>query len=302
MRATPPFPAPAGLTGHGVRVSVTRARRGGRLALAGHYLALGLLAVLFAFPFYWMFVTSLETTSHIFDLPPNFLPLWDWGNYADAWNATAWGRYFLNTVFIAATVTALVLLTSLLAAYAFAMLRFPGKGLLFLVILLVLVIPDEVILAPQDIILLKIGWLNTYQALIVPFAASPFGIFLLRQFFLGLPPELWDAAQIDGAGRTTYLFRVAAPLAGPALGAVALYTFLGMWNQFLYPLVIAAFNSDIWPIQVGLNDFVQKNNIAWTQLDAASVFTTLPLLVVFLLTQKTIINGVAASGGGAVKG
>ncbi len=302
MRTAPLVPIPTRPAHEGVHTGATRARRGGRAALAGHYLALGLLAVLFAFPFYWMFVTSLETTAHIFDLPPNFLPLWDWNNYADAWNATSWGRYFLNTVFMAATVTALVLLTSLLAAYAFAMLRFPGKGLLFLIILLVLVIPDEVILAPQDIILGNIGWLNTYQALIVPFAASPFGIFLLRQFFLGLPPELWDAAQIDGAGRTTYLFRVAAPLAGPALGAVALYTFLGMWNQFLYPLVIAAFNSDIWPIQVGLNDFVQKNNIAWTQLAAASVFTTLPLLVVFLLTQKTIINGVAASGGGAVKG
>lgn len=272
-------------------------RRLGRLA---HYLALILLGGLFAFPFYWMFVTSVEPASRLSDIPPNVLPLWDWHGYADAWNAAPWGRYFLNTVFIASAATAIAVATSLFAGYAFATLRFPGKALLFLAVLMVLVIPDEVILIPQYIILGDLNWLNTYQSEIVPFGASAFGIFLLRQFFMGLPRELWDAAQIDGCARTRFLLQVAAPLARPALATVALYTFMGMWNQFLYPLVIAGLNPDVQPLQVGLATFLSVNSVQWGQLAAASVFTTLPVLVVFLVVQRQLIEGVASASGSVV--
>jgi multiple sugar transport system permease protein len=272
-------------------------RRARRLPRLAHYAVLIVLGALFAFPFYWMFVTSVESPGRLSDVPPNFLPLWDWHNYVAAWNAAPWGRYFLNTVFMAGAATALALLTSLLAAYAFAMLRFPGKQLLFAAILMVLVIPDVVILVPQYLILSDLNWLNTYQALIVPFGANAFGIFLLRQFFLSLPGELWDAAQIDGCSRTGYLFRVAAPLARPVLGVVGLYSFLSMWNQFLYPLVMAGGNADVQPVQVGLSAFLGTYNVDWSLLAAASVFTTLPLLVVFFLAQKQIIEGVALAGG-----
>jgi len=268
----------------------------------GAYILLVALAMLFAFPFYWMFVTSVEPAGRLSDVPPNVLPLWNWAAYAQAWAAAPWPRYFLNTVFTAGSATLLALVTSLLAAYAFALLRFPGKNVLFVLILMVLVIPDEVILIPQYMILGNLGWLNTYQAQIVPFGASAFGIFLLRQFFLTLPADLWEAAQIDGCGRTGYLLRVAAPLARPALGAVALFTFLGMWNQFLYPLVVAGLDPDVQPIQVGLAAFFGAHSIAWSQLAAASVFTTLPLLLVFLCAQRQIIDGVAAAGSGALKG
>jgi len=280
-------------------------RRGIRPGHVVRYALLLLLAVIFAFPFYWMFVTSVEPAARLGDTPPNVLPLWDWGNYADAWNAVTnpgWMRYFANTVFIAGATTALALATALPAAYAFAVLRFPGKRLLFLVILMVLVIPDEVILIPQYQVLGWLGWLDTYQAQIVPFGASAFGIFLLRQVFLGLPPELWDAAQLDGCSRTRYLVRVAAPLAGPALVAVALYTFLGSWNQFLYPLIVTT-TPDVQPLQVGLATFLGvPHSVQYGQLAAASAFTILPVLAIFLAAQRIIIEGVATAGGGALKG
>jgi multiple sugar transport system permease protein len=265
------------------------------------YVGLIVLAVLFAFPFYWMFVTSVEPPARLSDIPPNMVPLWDWRNYADAWNAAPWGRYFLNTVFIATAATVLALFTSLLAGYAFGTLRFPAKGLLFLLVLMVLIIPDEVILIPQYLILGDLNWLNTYQAQIVPFGASAFGIFLLRQFFLSLPRDLWDAAQLDGCSRTGYLMYVAAPLARPVLAAAGLYTFLGMWNQFLFPLVVAGLDPDVQPLQVGLATFLGVHNVEYSLLAAASVFTTLPLLLVFFFTQKHIIEGVAATGAGALK-
>lgn len=269
----------------------------GRVA---HYAALITLAVLFAFPFYWMFITSIEPASRLSDIPPNMLPQWDWRNYAEAWNAAPWGRYFLNTAFIACSATLLAVVTSLFAGYAFGTLRFPARNLLFLAVLMVLIIPDEVILIPQYIILGDLNWLNTYQAQIVPFGASAFGIFLLRQFFLGLPPELWDAAQIDGCSRTRFLLRVAAPLAGPALATVGLYTFMAMWNQFLYPLVVAGLDPDVQPVQVGLSEFLGAHSVEWSQLAAASVFTTLPILVVFLLMQKQLMEGVASASGSVV--
>jgi multiple sugar transport system permease protein len=265
------------------------------------YAALIVLALLFAFPFYWMFVTSVEPPARLSDIPPNMVPLWDWRNYADAWNAAPWGRYFLNTVFVSSAATAIALGSSLLAGFAFGTLRFPGKGLLFLLVLMVLIIPDEVILIPQYLILGDLNWLNTYQAQIVPFGASAFGIFLLRQFFLSLPRDLWDAAQLDGCSRTGYLIYIAAPLARPVLAAASLYIFLGMWNQFLFPLVVAGLDPDVQPLQVGLATFLGVHNVEYSLLAAASVFTTLPLLVVFLFTQKHIIEGVAATGAGALK-
>jgi len=280
-------------------------RRGMRPERVARYAALLALAALFAFPFYWMFVTSVEPAARLADTPPNVLPLWDWRNYADAWNAVTnpgWARYFANTVFIAGGTTALAVVTSLPAAYAFATLRFPGKRLLFLAILMVLVIPDEVIHIPQYQVLGWLGWLDTYQAQIVPFGASAFGIFLLRQVFLGLPPELWDAARLDGCSRTAYLVRVAAPLAGPALVAVALYTFLGSWNQFLYPLIVTI-TPDVQPLQVGLATFLGvPHSVQYGQLAAASAFTILPILAIFLAAQRIIIEGVATAGGGALKG
>jgi multiple sugar transport system permease protein len=165
---------------------------------------------------------------------------------------------------------------------------------------MVLIIPDEVILIPQYIILGDLNWLNTYQSEVIPFGASAFGIFLLRQFFLSLPPELWDAAQMDGCSRTRYVLGIAAPMALPALITVGLYTFMGMWNQFLYPLVVAGLNPDVQPLQVGLSVFQGAHSVEWSQLAAASVFTTLPILVIFLVLQRQLVEGVASASGSVV--
>ncbi len=288
-----------------VQATPSKRRRGMRTGRVVRYAALLLLAAVFAFPFYWMFVTSVEPAARLGDVPPNVLPLWDWANYADAWNAVTnpgWPRYFGNTVFIASATTVLAVVTALPAAYALALLHFPGKRVFFLIVLIVLVIPDEVILIPQYQVLGWLGWLDTYQAQIIPFGASALGIFLLRQVFLGLPGALWDAAQLDGCTRTTYLVRVATPLASPALVAVALYTFLGSWNQFLYPLIVTT-TPDVQPLQVGLATFLGvPHNTQYGQLAAASAFTALPIFIIFFVAQKTIIEGVSAAGGGALKG
>jgi multiple sugar transport system permease protein len=263
--------------------------------LGPRYLVAVPLAVAFAFPFYWMVVTSLSTLDQVFNFPPNLLPLGHIENFARAWGVVPWGRYFFNTVLVATTTTALVLATSTLAGYAFAAMHMVGKSLLFGVVLAVYMVPTEVTLVPNFIILKTLGWIDTYQAQIVPFAASVFGIFLMRQFFLTLPKDLWEAAQLDGCRHLRYLVTIAAPLARPALITVAVFHFVLSWNAFLWPLVVTTSNS-VRPIQVGLTAFSYNENTDPVLLAAGSLMATLPLLIVFMIAQRRLVGGIATSG------
>ena len=258
--------------------------------------ALAILATAaFVFPFYWMVVIALNDQQHVFNFPPDFIPRWHFENFATVWAARPWGRYFLNTVIVAVTTTAAVLVTSTLAGYAFASMRFPGARILFGLILLVYMVPTEVTLVPNFIILKNLGWIDTYQAQIVPFAASVFGIFLMRQFFLSLPKDLWEAAQLDGCGHLRYLFTVAAPLARAPLVTVGLFHFVAGWNSYLWPLIVANTDS-VRPIQVGLNAFQTAESTDPVLLAAGSLMTTLPILLLFLVAQRQIVGGIASSG------
>jgi multiple sugar transport system permease protein len=257
-----------------------------------------LIGALFAFPFYWVVVTSLNTTSQALAFPPVLLPHWVWSNYVRAFEGAPWLRYFFNTVFIASTTTLLVLFTSILAGYAFGAMRWPGRQLLFGLVLSLLLIPATVLLVPDYILLHDLHWLNTYQAQIIPWGASVFAIFLLRQFFLSFPPEYWEAAQLDGASRWWFLWRIAVPQARPALVTIAVYIFLGSWNSFLWPFIMT--NSPrVQPIEVGLATFLGTNGTDWTGLSAAVVFTTLPVLLLFLVAQRQFVAGIS---GGGLKG
>jgi len=279
---------------------VTRAPSKRRRLPWWQWLIGAILVVLFLFPFYWVIVTSLNGANQVLQFPPTFLPHWHWGNYTLAWSEAPWLRYFANTIFIAGLTTLMVLVTSLFAGFAFGTLSFPGKQVLFGSVLAIMMIPQTVLLIPDYIILRDIHWLNTYWAQIVPWGASVFGIFLLRQFFMSFPPELIEAASLDGASQSRFLWKIAMPMAKPALITIGLYVFLGSWNSFLWPYIMTT-SPSVQPIEVGLANFLGTNGTDWTGLSAAVVFTTLPVMILFLFAQKQFLAGAYASTGG-VKG
>lgn len=258
------------------------------------YLILTAGAVIAAFPFIWMILTSLksypETTQRIL-LPAE--PLFS--NYPTAWRQAPFARYFLNTTIVAAATVAGVLFTSTLAAYAFARMEFFGKRVIFIAFLATLMIPFEILLIPDFVIIVRLGWANTYQALIIPWMASAFQIFLLRQFFATIPKDLYDAAVLDGAGHLSFLRLIVLPLARPALVTVTLFAFLGSWRALLWPLIVTKSES-MRTIEVGLASYVSEAGTQTQLLMAASVFTIFPILVLYFLGQKQFIEGIATSG------
>ncbi|OGO67269.1 MAG: ABC transporter permease [Chloroflexi bacterium RIFCSPLOWO2_12_FULL_71_12] len=256
-------------------------------------------AVLTAFPFYWMVTTSFKSFAEAQSYPPVLWPtVWHFENWQQAWEfpTTLWARSFANTLGIAAVSTLGTLVTAVLAAYAFARMRFRGRNVLFAIFLLTIFIPSEATLIPNFVLITKyLGWYNTYQAQIVPFLASVFSIFLLRQFFMSVPQELQDAARIDGAGHVRFLWSVALPLVRPALITVALLNFLASWNSFLWPLLVTS-SPEIRPIQVALVPFSSEAGTQYHLLMAGATFVILPTLVVYLIAQRYFIEGVARTG------
>lgn len=263
------------------------------------YLSIAVLFILVVFPFYWMIVTSLQPQDAVFSVPPQLWPKhMTFQNYIDAWNAAPWLRYFGNTLFVAVASTLISLTTSSLAAFAFACINFKGKEALFSLVLSVMMIPAATTLIPNFLIIRTLGWYDKFYALIIPFAASVFGIFLLRQYFMSMPKELWEAAQIDGASRLRYFRSIALPLAKPAIVTIAINSFLGSWTSFLWPTVMTQ-SQNKQLIEVALNSFLGEKGQQWSQLAAASVFTTIPIVILFFFVQRQFIEGI---GGGGVKG
>jgi multiple sugar transport system permease protein len=277
--------------------------------LLRHVVLLGVGFVL-AFPFIWMLLTSFKPFEETLRTPPTVLPVqWRPENYAEAWRAADFPRFFLNSAVISLSTVGGTLLTSILAAYAFARLRMPGRDLLFLICLGTMMIPQEVTLIPNFVILRNLpcplptdlicnprgGWLDTYTATSVPWWVSAFSIFLLRQFFLTIPNELWEASQLDGATHLGYLWRVVVPLSAPALVTVALYAFVQSWKSFLWPLIMTS-RPEVRPIQVGLSTFALENGTYYQLLMAASAFTIVPVVLLFVLVQRHFLESIARSG------
>ncbi len=274
-----------------------RRRRTAR-RLAGWVRALvGLvIALMFLLPLYIAFVTSFDTKAHVFVFPPHLVPDWDWHPYVRVWQMARWGMYFMNSVFITATSIAIALTTSVLAAYAFAFIRFRGREKLFIAVLVVLMIPAEALLIPNYIILHMMNLINTYWAQILPYGASVFGIFLLRQFFLSLPSSYWDAACMDGAGHLRFLWSVALPLCKPTLLTIGLYIFIGAWNSFQWPLIVTT-SHHVQPIEVAIQRLAQQHSVDWRRISAAGIAATMPLVIIFFLIQKHIIRGISRGEG-----
>ncbi len=271
--------------------------RGTRLLRrAGLYGALSFGTVLTAFPFFWMVMTALKTRQETTRNPPTIIPSSpQWHNFAEAWHAAPFGRYFLNSVVTSSLVALGVVTTSLLAAYAFTRIRFPGRDVLFIVFLATMMIPFEATLIPNFILIRDLHIYDTYAALVVPWLANVVGVFMFRQFFLSLPNELFEAATIDGCGHWRMILNIVLPLARGPIGAVALFNFLGQWNSLLWPL-IATGDDDLRPIQLGLSVFVNAEaNDPHLQM-AAATFTIAPILVLFFFVQRQFIEGIASSG------
>ena len=253
-------------------------------------------------PFIWMVSTSLKTPQETF-IPPDLAhirPTWIPNNiiltnYVEAWNEVPFPRYFLNTVFIAVSIVGGVVITSCLAAYAFAKFDFPGREALFMFFLSMMIVPQAVYLVPSFIIMSKLGWVDTYMAMTVPWLAQIFSIFLLRQQFRTIPNDYYDAALIDGCSRMGFLWRVLVPLSKPTLITIGLFALLGSWNSFIWPLIMT--NSDkLRPIQVGLSYFAQEQGTEYGLMMAAATFCVAPIVVIYFIAQKQVIESYAKSG------
>lgn len=272
------------------------------VVMAVRTIVMALIALTVIFPVYWMIMSSFRTHEEIFKYSTLswqlFFPVhWTLDNYKDIFldASKPFGRYMLNTLFVAVIVTAAGLLVNSLAAFAFAKLRFPFKKVLLVVFLSSLVIPYEVIMIPQYLLIGDLNWMNSYQALIVPQIVWVFGIFMLIQFFADIPRDILDAARIDGAGWSLIYYKIVLPTAVPALITLGLMTFLNQWDSFLWPLVVI--NEDKKQvIQVAISSFQSLRNISWGKVLAATTISSVPILGVFLLLQKYYVQGITMSG------
>ncbi len=267
--------------------------RGERLVAYVVLLAMGLLM---AFPFIYMLASSLKTSSEVVQVPPTLFPgTLQLGNYLEVLSIVPLGTQLLNSALVTAGVVAGWVFTSVLAGYAFARIEFPGRDALFFAYLLTLMVPFAVLIVPMYRLMIAFSWVDKLTALIVPWLFTAYGTFLLRQFFMGLPRDLEEAAMIDGAGRWGILFRIAMPLARSAMATLATFGFLYAWNSFLWPLIIIS-NPDKKVVTQGLMDLQALYAARVDLIMAGSVLAVLPTLIVFLLAQRYFIEGIATTG------
>jgi multiple sugar transport system permease protein len=254
-------------------------------------------AIVMVVPFLWMMVTSLETTAQAFSIPPSFIPNpFKWGNYLESFNALPFNLAYMNSAIVSVSVTFFQLITCSMAAYAFARIQFPGREIIFFAFLATLMIPFQLTIIPIFLTMKQLGLLDTLLSLILPPALfSAFGVFLLRQFILGLPIELEEAAIMDGANRWTIFWQIIIPLLRGPLAALGIFTFIGQWNDFFRPLIMLNTPSN-FTVPLMLSQFRGQYATQWTLVMAGSVIAIFPLLIVYVLAQRHIIKGIAMTG------
>lgn len=269
-----------------------------RLLLYG---TLIIIAFIYSFPFLWMVSGSLKTLPEVFRIPLKLLPTTpQWINYMYAWRMAPFARFFFNSFFVSSMIVVVQFATTCLACYALSVLKVPGRNLIFIIILAMMMIPAQAIFVPRYIIIARFGWMDNYLALIAPYFASPFGIFIVRQGFLKVPQDLIDAAKIDGAGHLRILGGVMIPLSKPVLMTFMLFNFIWHYNEFFWPLLVTNTNR-VRTVPIGLSMFRSAamdstSAFMWNHLMAACTFTILPILVLFIFTQKFIVKGLMTTG------
>ncbi len=276
-------------------VSTTRGLR-----KVGRYTLLIFIAAIVLFPIYAILLQSLKSGPDSLDHPRSLLPVdLTLSTIRSAWTQGHLGRLLLNSLFVSIVVTFGVIVTSLLAAYAFAFLNFPFKGPIFVFYLATMLVPGEVTVVFNQRTADSLGWINSYQGLIVPSLASTFGVFLVRQVFLQLPHELREAASLDGVGHLRFLWEVAAPLSRPTLGALGLFTFLGTWNAYLWPSQVIRGDRAHETIQIGLDRLKNTDISRLNLVTGGLVVAALPIFILLIVFQRQLVRGLTA---GAVKG
>ncbi len=264
------------------------------------YVAMLVAVVLVGIPMYWMLLAAFKTNQEIFTAPPTWIPLAPTlDNFPAAWQQAPFGNFYVNSIVYTVIGGSVKILQAIFSAYAFAFLRFPRKNLVFLLLLMALMIPEEFTVLPNFLTLANFGWIDTYQGLLLPGFVSAFGTFLLRQHFLGLPREVLDAARVDGANHLRTLWNVVLPMSRPVLATLLLLTAVQRWNDYLWPLIITN-STEMRTLSVGMALLFQKETgTLWGVVMAGTLYVVLPVLVLFLLVQRHIVEGIAA---GAVKG
>jgi len=272
---------------------VSLAARLNRLLL---YVALTVAAVIIVFPILYAVSISLMPPAEVNTFPPRFVPSTpNWANYANVARTVPVGRYLLNSLVVSAAVTLGQIATASLSGYAFAFLRFPGRAALFALFMSTMMVPWEVTLIPNYLTIRSLRLLDSYPGLILPFLATAFGTFLLRQFFLQIPRELEDAARIDGCGRFRFFWSIALPLARPGLLTLGAYTFLNTWNQYLWPLLVT--NTRLMrTVQIGVRFLMNEEGMQYHRIMAGVVLCMLPALVILLWGQRYLVRGLMAGG------
>ena len=269
------------------------------MKIAG-YVAMFLVLAIIALPLYWVIVTSFKTPDMVYIQPPAWWPEpVTTAPYGRVMDNVPFEAYFRNSIIITTILVAVKLILGILSAYAFVYLRFPGRGLVFMLVLAALMVPNQITVISNYALIAQLGWINTFQGIIIPLAGVAFGTFLMRNHFLTLPFEIIEAARMDGCGHMKLLFRVLLPMSWPTVVAFALITTVNEWNEYLWPFLVAS-DDTVAPLQVGLARLISTDAyIDWPMVMAATILTISPILIVFLLLQRRMIKGLTS---GAVKG
>lgn len=260
------------------------------------YVLLGAGALTMLIPFFWMVSTSLKTPAEAVAMPPVWIPkILHFENYKNALQAAPFDRYFLNSLLVTFLSTAGELVTTILAAFAFAKMNFYGKNLLFTILIATMMVPGELLIIPNFVTLSKFGLINTYAALVIPYLASVFSVFTLRQNFASIPNELYYAAKVDGSSDFRFLWSILVPLSKSSIVAITILKVIGSWNSFMWPLIVTN-DRMLRTLPVGLQAFTTEAGTKYELLMAASTIVVLPMVIVYLFLQKHIIEGISKSG------
>lgn len=267
-----------------------------RLAKFATYTILVLGAAFILLPFLWMISTSLKPDNEVLLMPPKWIPsALQWKNYVDAFKAVPFFTYLKNSIIVTVAITSCELITTILAAFAFAQLEFKGKNLLFMLLVATMMVPGEILTIPNFVTLARLGWIDSYKAMVAPWATSVFSIFLLRQQFASIPQSYYKAARMDGCSDLRYLFTVMVPMSRPTIVSVALLKIINSWNSYLWPL-ISTNSREMRTLPVGLAYFSTEAGTDYNTLMAFSLMIITPTILVYLFTQKYIIQGVSKTG------
>ena len=275
---------------------MTTLKSGRSLSTLGSYALLVAAAIVMVVPFLWMITTSLKGAHEVYLVPPILIPSeLHWENFAHVLDTVPFGRFYLNTIIVTTIITVSQVATSVLAAYVFARIQFPGRDVIFFLYLATLIVPTQVTMLPLFLIISRLGWIDTYQALTMPFLANAFAVFFLRQFFLTIPIELEEAARLDGCGRLRFLWQIMLPLSGPALATITLFIFLGFWDDYLWPLIVTN-STEMRTLAIGLRFFIDESGAQFNYMMAAALMAVFPIIIIFFIAQKQFIEGIALTG------